>query len=133
MKRSAATSRSAVVTPGRTLDSTSLSVLTRIPPAAAILAISSGLFLMITTPAPRRAARRTSRAPSRQPLLQSQRGQRRPYVGVDLGRGAGAVEAAQGPTLVVVLLQRAGGLVVDAEPAHDRLGLVVVALLERRP
>ncbi len=48
MKRSAATSSSSVLTPGRTLPSTSLSVCTRIAPAAAIFSISAGVFLMIT-------------------------------------------------------------------------------------
>src|SRR4051794_30284298 len=47
MKVSAALSRSPVVTPGRTLLSSSLSVRTRMSPAAAILAISSGDLRMI--------------------------------------------------------------------------------------
>src|SRR3954453_2689835 len=55
MKGSAAESSSAVVTPGRILPSSSRSVRTRMSPAAAILATSSGVLRMITGESVRRS------------------------------------------------------------------------------
>src|SRR3954452_13377411 len=101
---SAARSRSAVVTPSRTLPSSSLSVRTRMAPAAAILSISSGVLRMITCAHRVPAA---SRGPGGRVGLvlgrHAQRCERRAEVVVDLGRAAGAVEAVQDVALVVVV------------------------------
>src|SRR3954468_15009083 len=124
---SAARSRSSVVTPSRTLPSRSLSVRTRMAPAAAILSISSGVLRMIT-------ARYRVRARRRRPLelvLHAQRGDRGPEVVVDLGRAAGAVEAVQDVALVVVVDERRGLVAVDLQAAAHRLLAVVLALAER--
>src|SRR4051794_39832028 len=126
---SAARSRSSVVTPSRTLPSRSLSVRTRMAPAAAILSISSGVLRMIT-------ARYRVRARRRRPLelvLHAQRGDRGPEVVVDLGRAAGAVEAVQDVVVVVVLDERLRLVAVDLEAVGNRLLAVVLALAERLP
>src|SRR3712207_5280922 len=123
MKRSAASSSSFVVTPGRTFDSSSRWQRTSTSPAAAIFSISAGDFLMIMPGAPS----------ALDLVLESERRDRRPQVVVDLGRVAAAVEAAQRARLLVVVDERLGVLVVDAEALLDRLGLVVVALDELRP
>src|SRR5207247_387718 len=133
MNVSAARSSSDVVTPSRSLPSRSLSVRTRMAPAAAIFSISSGDFLMITRgrrqPPTRAGAPRTRS----QLVLQPQRGDRRPEVVVDLRGRARAVEAAQEAALVVVVDERRGLGVEDVEPVADGLFLVVVALDQRRP
>src|SRR3954453_4229563 len=129
---SAARSRSAVVTPSRTLPSSSLSVRTRMAPAAAILSISSGVLRMITSPHRVRAA---SGGPGGRLglvlVLHPQRGDRRAEVVVNLGRAAGAVEAVQDVALVVVVDERRGLVAVDLQAAAHRLLAVVLALAER--
>src|SRR5919197_3792850 len=127
---SAARSRSAVVTPSRTLPSSILSVRTRMAPAAAILSISSGVLRMITAPY---RVRGRSPAPVvlSELVLEAQCRDRRPQVVVHLGRAARAVEAVQQVALVVVVHERRGLLAVDLEPVANRLLAVVVALRER--
>src|SRR4051812_7422503 len=118
MNFSAASSRSAVVTPSRTFDSSSARVRTRISPAAAMRSISSGVFLTIT-------------AQLRLELVfEPERGDRRADVVVDLGGRASAVETAQQAALLVERDQLGRLIVVDAQPLANRLGLVVVALDE---
>src|SRR3954468_10197594 len=120
MNFSAASSRSLVVTPSRTLPSTSCSARTRIDPAAAILSISSGDFLMII-------AIRGS-----QLVLEAKRRDRCPEVVVDLGGRALAVESLEDPAVLVVVDEGRRLLVVDREAvAHDILG-VVLALNQAR-
>src|SRR3954454_21138128 len=129
---SAARSRSAVVTPSRTLPSSSLSVRTRMAPAAAILSISSGVLRMITAPYRVRARGGRARSPGRSGLvLHAQRRDRRPEAIVDLGRAAGAIEAVQDVALVVVVDERRGLLAVDRQALSHRLLAVVLALAER--
>src|SRR5918912_2235049 len=115
MKRSAARSRSAVVTPGRILPARRAIVFTRMAPAAAIFSISAGVFLTIMTK-------------RLQALFEAQRRQRGADVVVDLHLVARAVEAAQQAPVVVVVDQRLGLLVVGLEPLPDDLGAVVVAV-----
>src|SRR3954453_12362979 len=127
---SAARSRSAVVTPSRTLPSSSLSVRTRMAPAGAIFSIPWGVLRMITAPTgyePRAVARR----PVLVLVLHAQRGDRRAQVVVDLGRAAGAVEAVQDVALVVVVDERRGLVAVDLQAPAHRLLAVVLALAER--
>src|SRR3954471_3801912 len=119
---SAARSRSAVVTPSRTLPSSSLSVRTRMAPAAAILSISSGVLRMITAPYRVRARGGRARSRGRSVLvLHAQRRDRRPEVIVDLGRAAGAIEAVQDVALVVVVDERRGLIAVDRQALSHRL------------
>src|SRR3954454_17793732 len=115
MNFSAAPSSSAVVTPGRILPASRSMVLTRIAPAAAILSISAGDFLTIMT--------------TSETFFEAQRRERRSDVVVHLDLVAGAVEPAQQPAPLVVVLQRLGLLMVRLEPLLDLLGLIVVALL----
>src|SRR4051795_2593078 len=130
MKRSAAWSSSSVVTPGRTLRDRRSSTFVWMAPAAAMASISAGDFLMITTTQFRCAQ---ARAPGRsEPLFELERRQRVADVAVHVLRRSRAVEAVQQPRLVVALRQRLGLLVVQSEPLGDDLGLVVVALDERR-
>src|SRR3954463_15722457 len=119
MNFSAAASSSPVVTPGRIFAASRSIVRTRISPARAILSISAGDFLTII-------ARSSLEA-----FFQAQRRQRRPDVVVDLDLVPGAVEAPEQPALLVVLLERLGLLVVGGEPLLDRLGPVVLALVQR--
>src|SRR3954453_20540046 len=129
---SAARSRSAVVTPSRTLPSSSLSVRTRMAPAAAILSISSGVLRMITSPHRVRARGRWARfRPVLVLVLHAQRGDRRAEVVVDLGRAAGAVEAVQDVALVVVVDERRGLVAVDLQARAHRLLAIVLALRKR--
>src|SRR3954451_1992619 len=116
MNFSAASSRSAVVTPSRTFAASSSRVLTRISPAAAMRSISSGVFLTIT-------ARLRLEL-----VLEPERGDRRADVVVDLGRRAGAVEASQQAALLVERDELGRLVVVDPQALADGLGLVVVAL-----
>src|SRR3954462_5415259 len=127
---SAARSRSAVVTPSRTLDSSSLSVRTRMAPAAAILSISSGVLRMITT---RYRVRARHRRPSGGSVLvlHAERRDRRPEMVVHLGRAARAVEAMQEIVVVVVLDERLRLLAVDDQALADRLLAVVLPLAQR--
>src|SRR3954454_24927185 len=117
MNRSASLSSSPVLTPGRMFSCTRSSVAARIAPARAILAISSGDFLMII---------QSSLAAALETLLHTQRGDGGTDVGVDLVGGAHAVEAAQQPLLVVVGDQRLGLRVVDLEALADHVLAVVV-------
>src|SRR3954470_7819701 len=104
MNFSAAWSRSRVVTPARTLPSSSRSVRTRMSPAAAIFSISSGVFLMITA--------RSSLQGALDLLFEAKRGERRPDVIVHLRRAACALEALEDAAVVVEVDQRLGLLVV---------------------
>ena len=81
MNFSAAASSSPVVTPGRILPASRSIVLTRMAPAAAILSISAGDFLMIIG--------------ASESFFEAERGERRADVVVDLHLVARAVEAAQ--------------------------------------
>src|SRR5829696_2671898 len=125
---SAARSRSAVVTPSRTLPSRSLSVRTRMAPAAAILSISSGVLRMITSPYRVRAR---GRRPRLELVLHAERGDRRAEVVVHLGRAARAVEAVEDVVLVVVVDERRGLVPVHLQALADRLLPVVLALAQR--
>src|SRR3954447_20993730 len=126
---SAARSRSAVVTPSRTLDSRSLRVRTRMAPAAAILSISSGVLRMIT--ARYRVRARRPRSTGSVLVLHAERRDRRAEVVVDLGRAARAVEAVQQVVAVVVLDERRRLVAVDLEALAHGLLAVVLALGER--
>src|SRR3954451_23984441 len=119
MNFSAALSSSPVVTPGRILPAIRSIVFTRIAPAAAILSISAGDFLTII---------RGSKT-----FFEAERGERRADVVVDLHLVARAVEAAQQPPLVVVVLEGLRLLVVRRQTLADGLGPVVVALAQRPP
>src|SRR3954468_12280974 len=121
MNFSAASSRSLVVTPSRTLPSTSWSARTRIDPAAAILSISSGDFLMII-------AIRGS-----QLVLEAKRRDRCPEVVVDLGGRALAVESLEDPAVLVVVDERRRLLVVDRKAVAHHVLRVVLALDQGRP
>src|SRR4051812_15816888 len=116
MNFSAASSRSAVVTPSRTLLSSNARVRTRISPAAAMRSISSGVFLTIT-------ARLRLEL-----VLEPERGDRGADVIVDLGRRAGAVEASQQAALLVERDELGRLVVIDPQALADGLGFVVVAL-----
>src|ERR1700750_3193319 len=102
MNFSAASSSSRVVTPGRTFPANRFSVLTSTAPAAAIRAISSGLFLMITTT-------------SLEVVLEPESRDHGADVVVDLGRVAGAVDPPHHALLVEVVDQRGGLVVVHAQ------------------
>src|SRR3712207_5869064 len=119
MNFSAARSSSPVVMPGRILPAIRSIVLTRMAPAAAILSISAGDFLMITM--------------TSEPLFEAERGERRADVVVDLHLVARPVEAAQQAPLLVVVDQRLGLLVVGRQPLLDGVGHVVLALGQRPP
>src|SRR5215211_4132555 len=119
MKRSAASSSSAVVTPGRALRRSMSWQRTSTRPAAAIFSISSGLLRMIAIG-------------YLELRLETEGRERRPHVVVDLLRRPRAVEAAQEALVLVVLDQRLGLLVVDGESVADRLRLVVVPLDQPR-
>src|SRR6188472_3437616 len=96
MKRSAASSSSAVVTPGWHLDRSMRRQRAWIAPDAAICSIWSGVFLMIMLagpPVPRLAL---------QFLLHAAGGQHRPDPVVDLVGVARTVHVAQDPALLVV-------------------------------
>src|SRR2546421_5613389 len=124
MNFSAASSRAAVVTPGRALPWSRLRVRASTRPAAVIFSISSGDFwmIMLSTLVPR----------ALQLGFELQRGERRADVVVDLVRRAGAIEAAQQALVLVPLDQGLCLFVVDLEALLDRLRLVVVALDQLR-
>src|SRR3954465_13261413 len=117
MKRSAASSRSSVVTPARAFERSIWRQRARIAPERAMASISSGDFLMIT---------------GLELLFQPQCCERCADVVVHLTRRPAAVEAAEHAALLVVVNQRLGLRVVDLEPLLDRLRLVVVALDQPR-
>src|ERR671914_2293750 len=100
MKRSAAWSSSAVVTPGRAFERRISWHRTKIRPAAAILSSSSGVFRRIMALDLR---------------LEGQGRQCGTNAAVDLVRRARAVEAPQQPAILVPFDQRLGLLVVDGE------------------
>src|SRR3954451_21581881 len=124
MNFSAAWSSSAVDTPSRILPAMSFIVREWMAPAAAIFSISAGDFLMITAKGLRR--RRLEL------VLEPQRRHRRADVVVHLGGRPRAVEAAQQVAVLVVPHERLGLVVVDGQALADGLGLVVVALDQRR-
>src|SRR3954471_2830735 len=128
MKRSAASSRSSVVTPGRAFPRSIVRPRARIRPAASIFSISSGDFLTIICSSEIR-----DRQGELELVLETQRGEGGADVVVDLARRARRVEPSQDALLVVVPHKRARLLVVDLEPPLDRLRLVVVALDQARP
>src|SRR4029079_14120913 len=101
MNFSAALSSSPVVTPGRILPARRSIVLTRMAPAAAILSISAGDFLMITV--------------ASESLFEPERGEGRADVVVDLHLVARTVEAAQPAALLVVVDQRLCLIVVGLQ------------------
>src|SRR3954454_17162121 len=119
MNFSAAASRSPVVTPGRIFAASRSMVRTRMSPARAILSISAGDFLTII-------ALSTLEA-----LFETEGGQRRPDVVMDLDLVPGPVEPAQQSAFLVVVLERLGLLMVRVEPLLDRRRSVVVALVQR--
>src|SRR3954452_17811501 len=129
---SAARSRSAVVTPSRTLPSSSRSVRTRMAPAAAILSISAGVLRMITAPQGTCCVGGRGWArPGSEHVLHAERLDRRAEVVVHLGRAAGAVEAVQDVALVVVVDERRRLLAVDLQARAHRLLAIVLALRQR--
>src|SRR5215210_2487823 len=115
MKRSAASSSSAVVTPAWILAWSMRRQRAWTAPAAAIRSICSGLFLTITW---------------LQLLFHAQGREHRPYPVVHLVGLGRAVNAAQQPHVLVIGDQRLGLRVVLVEAVADHLGLVVVAGLE---
>src|SRR3954451_5911766 len=117
MNFSAARSSSLVVTPGRILPASRSIVLTRIAPAAAILSISAGDFLMIM---------RTSET-----FFEAERREGRADVVVDLDLVLRPVEAPQQAAIFVVVDQRLGLLMVGRQALLDLLRLVVGALVQR--
>src|SRR5690349_12009320 len=117
MNFSAARSSSPVVTPGRTLPASRSIVLTRRAPAAAILSISAGDFLMIISYS--------------ETCFEAKRCEGGPDVVVDLDLVLCAVEAAQQASLVVVVDQRLGLLMVGREPLLHLVRLIVGALAQR--
>src|SRR5436305_13310593 len=106
MKRSAARSSSAVLTPGLTLPARRFIVRTRIAQAAAIRSISSGLFLMIIG--------------WLHVLLEPQRCDHRTNVIVYLDSTPRLLNAAHHPPHLIVGDQRLGLLAVHAHPVLDR-------------
>src|SRR5919112_2992202 len=117
MNRSAASSSSPVVTPGRAFFFRISWQRTSTRPAAAIFSISSGVLRWITW---------------LQLRFESLRSQCGTYPVVHLVGRTGAVEAHQQVLLVVPLDQRLGLVVVHGQPLADGLWLVVVALDEPR-
>src|ERR1700761_4284603 len=101
MNRSAASSSSWVVMPGRTLPCSRFIVRTRIAPAAAIRSISSGDFLMIIA---------LPRLVRLDVLFEAQRGDHGADVAVDIGGLARPGDPLQQPALGVVTDQRLGPL-----------------------
>src|ERR687895_136152 len=100
MKRSAASSSSAVVTPGRAFFFRISWQRTRTRPAAAIFSNSSGVFLLIT---------------KSKLGFESLRSQCGTYAVVHLVGGAGAVEPHEQVPVVVPLDQRLGLIVVHRQ------------------
>src|SRR4051794_20280497 len=152
MKRSAAESSSAVVTPGGILPSSSRSVRTRMSPAAAILATSSGVLRMITGESVRRSVVESGAAIV-VPAKDAGRAQWRSH-GSDRGRTQGrrgqagcAADLRMGPLdlflepesgegcadVVVHLGRRARAVEPLEDPTlvvevHERLGLLAVGV-----
>src|SRR5204863_6773899 len=115
MNRSAASSSSAVVTPGWHFERSIRTQRAWSAPAAAIRSICSAVFRMITR---------------LELLFHAERGEHRPDAVVDLLRRQCAVDRPQEPPLLVVGDQRLRLPVVLHEPVTDHLRLVVVADLE---
>src|SRR4051812_20930333 len=108
MNFSAAWSSSAVLTPSRILPAMSFIVRAWMAPAAAILSISAGDFLMITA-----RGGWAGFAAGLQLVFEAQRRDRGTDVVVHLGRRPRAVEAAQEVAALVVVDERLGLVVVD--------------------
>src|SRR4051812_3520910 len=125
MNFSAALSSSPVVTPVRALVRSIERQRASTRPAAAIFSISSGVFRTITGDSVEAAGKPE---PALELVLEPERGERGPYVVVNLAGRALAVEAAEQVLILVAVHQRARLVVVDLEPVLDRVGLVVVAL-----
>src|SRR5207245_423445 len=121
MNCSASSSSYSVVTPGRTCSPISSSVSTTTRPAFSIFSISAGDLRMITV------VSGVWRSSPRLNMLECV---------LDLGEhfGDGTVAADRDDVAAspVVLDQRLGLLVVDAQPVVDHLGRVVVAAFETR-
>src|SRR5436190_18057775 len=118
MNRAAASSSSAVVTPGRHFDRSIRRQRAWIAPAAAIASICSGVLTMI----PPRYMESTLRF-----LFHPQRSQRRADRLVDLVGCRRAVDPVEQAALVVVGDERLGLGVVALEAVADHIRLVVVA------
>src|SRR3954453_19828818 len=117
MNRSAASSSSAVVTPGWHLERSMWRQRAWMAPAAAIWSICSGVLRMITEFEGR----------ALELFFHPLRGQHGPDAVADLIGRRRAVDAAKDAALLVVGHQRLGLVVIGAEPVSDYLGLVVVA------
>src|SRR5215210_4339940 len=116
MKRSAASSSSAVVTPGWHLALSMRRHRAWIAPAAAIPSICSGVFLMIIA--------RPSACDGLQRLelfLHPQDGKHRADAGIDLGGLARSVDPPQDRPVLVIGDQRLGLLVVGLEAPANHL------------
>src|SRR3954451_11939149 len=122
MNRSAASSSSAVVTPGWHLERSMWRQRAWMAPAAAIWSICSGVLRMITEFEGR----------ALELFFHPLRGQHGPDAVADLIGRRRAVDAAKDAALLVVGHQRLGLVVIGAEPVSDYLGLVVVADFEPR-
>src|SRR6266545_1530194 len=123
MNRAAASSSSAVVTPGWHLERNIRRQRAWIAPAAAMRSICSGVLRMITT----------SESRALELLFHAERGQQSSDAVADLVRGRQAVDPAKDRPLLVVGDEWLGLLVVGAETVAYHLGLVVLANLEPRP
>src|SRR4051794_17017721 len=119
MNFSAASSSSLVVTPGRALDRSIRRQRAWILPASAIASICSEVLRMIM---PRYMS-------FSHPLLflTTKRGEDSMNVLLDLVRGVTAIDMVEDATLLVVVDQGTGFLVVLLEAVLDDIGLVVVA------
>src|SRR5690349_3643891 len=126
MKRSAASSRSWVVTPGRAFPRSIARQRASTCPAASICSISSGDFLTII--GAKESLETSQQSDLLELVFEPQGGEGGPNVVVNLARRPGGVEAPEDPLAVVVLDERGRFAVVDLEPPLDRLRLVVVAL-----
>src|SRR6185503_6247145 len=120
MKRSAASSRSAVVTPGWHLERSMRRQRAWMAPDAAMCSICSGVFLMIIV-----RRRSTSEL-----LFHLEGGEHGPNSVVDVVGLPRTVDAAKDPVLLVVGDHGLGLLMVGGKPLANDLGLVVVSNLE---
>src|SRR6266550_346472 len=126
MKRSAASSSSAVVMPGWHFERSMRRHRAWITPAAAIRSICSGVFLMIIRRSPRQ------RKPSLELFFHAQGGEQGSNPVVDLVGLQRAVHPPQQSLGLVVGHHRLGLRVVLLEAVADDLGLVVLADLQAR-
>src|SRR5262245_27595006 len=122
MKRSAASSRSAVVTPGWHLERSMRRQRAWMAPDAAMCSICSGVFLMIIVAGPSQG---TSEL-----LFHLEGGEHGPNSVVDVVGLPRTVDAAKDPVLLVVGDHRLGLLMVGGKPLANDLGLVIVPNLE---